>query len=680
MRLNEQITDKSPPKATEAQALLKDVIDQVTSSLAIDPKANQRVSQLGKECDDFFENYYVKPNTKGQIGSIQLNNKLSSIEAEILNFFLLDDSKTKPYLFIDHAGRGKSTILKYINYYLYRHEESLRKRIVPLYISLRDHEATISDLKNSNELHLFIKKIIKEAAYPIVLKYLKSDHINPLEWAYNKFPSSLQGLYSPAKVNNIKDIEDYLAEVAEKKYENLIDLIVGSLCYFSQFETPVVLFLDDADNFDIDIQRALLRYSGELLPLGLRVLVSLRFSSWQAIEAERRDYEPRTSTRIDWSLEQIKSLLKARLKNARQIRLQTKIHDYIDIDMSQEDIINSFVDLLENDHSVEFLVKTSNFNLHSLIRKLSIMPSSWHFNDSFLLREQLIESSTRSKKHGIALWNVYNLVLGSHRGSFKREVSMTKAGILNCFCTGDDKHGSYTFFIRLHILSRLKNNTSEKDSIKLEDLYVEYREVFSSYLGLTKVFNRSIHRLIQAGLILSKSCRPYPDISGVSEHIQDDQVFISDAGCYYLDNLYKKLEYLYFMKDDIDWPDKCDLSAMSYVTVGETATNKYKKTLLALKKLMLLEFDMLNEMRHRLNDLGDGQIARRYVSLFSPNKLSSDKRQILFTKIMLENYLSHIEWVYESRNQNYKSIFSNELNLIQEVFSDFNDAVEAFSI
>ncbi len=233
------------------------------------------------------------------------------------NFFLLDDSKTKPYLLIDHAGRGKSTILKYINYYLYRHEESLKNNILPIYISLRDHEATISALKNSEELHLFLKKIIKEAAYSVVLEYLKKDHKKPLEWVNKKFPSSLQALYPSSKINDITDIENHLAELGERKYENLINIIVGSLCHYSQFETPVILFLDDADNFDIDIQRALLRYSGKLLPLGVRVLVSLRFSSWKAIENERRDYEPHISTRIDWSLEQIKSLLKTRLNNAK---------------------------------------------------------------------------------------------------------------------------------------------------------------------------------------------------------------------------------------------------------------------------------------------------------------------------------------------------------------------------
>jgi hypothetical protein len=134
------------------------------------------------------------------------------------------------------------------------------------------------------------------------------------------------------------------------------------------------------------------------------------------------------------------------------------------------------------------------------------------------------------------------------------------------------------------------------------------------------------------------------------------------------------------MKDDIDWPDKCILSEMSYVTVGENATNKYKKTLIALKKLMILEFDMLNEMKQTFNNLGDGQIARRYISLFSPDKLSTDKRQVLFTTIMLENCLSHIEWVYKKRNQDYKSVFSNELNMIQNVFDDFKDVREAFSI
>ena len=104
MRLNESIPDLTPPPPTEAQALLKRLIDSTTESLPVD-FINDRSDEIHKSIEYFFDNYYTKPNTDGQVQ--QCKAKLSLVEAEIINFFLDDSSANKPFLFVDHAGRGK---------------------------------------------------------------------------------------------------------------------------------------------------------------------------------------------------------------------------------------------------------------------------------------------------------------------------------------------------------------------------------------------------------------------------------------------------------------------------------------------------------------------------------------------------------------------------------------------
>jgi hypothetical protein len=339
------------------------------------------------------------------------------------------------------------------------------------------------------------------------------------------------------------------------------------------------------------------------------------------------------------------------------------------------EVVDSFIALLENTQTSDFLIRTSNYNLHILLRKLLLMPDSWHFNDKYLLREQLIDKATFARTSGIPLWNTFNLVLGCHRGTYQGGDDMVRNGLLNCFCTRDDKHAYYTFFVRMHILSRLRSYDTEKTSLPIKYIYDEYRIVFGSNLGFTKVFNKALFRLIQGGLIYSKSCRRYQSLSEIEEHINDDSVFISDAGIYYADWLFSRVDYLYFMKDDIDWPEECDISGISHVKVGERIYRRHQNTLRALYKLMKLELKMLTQITQEMREPGLSSRAKSYVDLFSAESLSKGKNEILFTKVMMMEFKNHLDWVYKGKD----NIFSKEWNSINILLEDFGDIRSAFS-
>ncbi len=669
MRLNDFIPDVNKPESSDAQSLLKKVIDRVTLSLAIDPKRSVLGGRSSESVNDFFENYYTKPDLSGVVEGIEIEYDLSLIESEILNFFVSKNSDVMPFVFVDHAGRGKSTILKYICYYLCRKEKNIDEIIRPIYISLREHEIKIQEIKTANELHLFIDKLIKESIYKLVVDYLKEDHHAILLWLNTTYQSDLQARYPAGIIDKIDDIETHLSELAEKNKGDLVTLIVGTMCHYSINRRSILLILDDADNFDIDTQRALLQYASHIIPWGVKVLVSIRNSTWRSMEADRRDYEVRRSTPIHWSLDQLKSLLIKRLSNANKIQVRSKT---LRTEASPSKIVNSFIALLENNQTSDFLIRTSNYNLHSLMRKLLLMPSSWHFNDRYLLREQLIDKVTLSETPGIPLWSTFNLVLGCHRGTYKGGDDMVRNGLLNCFCTRDDKHAYYTFFVRMHIISRLRKNDTEITAVPIREMYDEYKAVFSSNLGFTKVFNRTLFRLIQGGLVHSNSCRRYQSLSEVEEHINDDSVFISDSGIYYTDWLFSRVDYLYFMKDDIDWREECDISGLNHVKIGEGPFNKHKNTLKALYKLMKLELRMLTKISEEMKG---ASIASSYITLFSAESLSKGKKEILFTKVMRDEFKLYLDRVYKGR----KEVFSKEWNAINTLLEDYSDIRTAFS-
>jgi hypothetical protein len=541
---------------------------------------------------------------------------------------------------------------------------------------LRTHEAHISEFTKTSVLHGFFKKLIKENSFKVIYNYFINSPEGPLNFINDSHHSSWQGWLHTKRIEDIcKDPGVFFSEIPERYgEERFLEFYFGMLSYYSQTVKPVVLLLDDADNFDIDIQRAILDFTKYTISLGLKSLVALRVSTWQALESDRRDYEPYISKKIDWSLNSIKSLLFKRLSNAKyllRLRSNTK-----HMQVSKKEVLNAFIDLLENEQTSDFLIKTSNYNLHSLMRKISLIPNSWHFNDHNIIKT-LLQVLPKEGGIGMPLWITFNLILGNYRGTFQSNDEVARCGLINCFCTRDQKHEYFTFFIRLHMLVRLKDAINERKSVRIKEIFDDYQQIFSENLNYTKVFHWTMYRLVQSGLLITKSCRRYQSDTEVNEHIESDSVYISDAGLYYINWLISRLDYLCFMKDDIDWPSDVDINSFNFVKVGMSRHRRHKQAFTALYELMKIELKMLEEILNRLTNPGDGKIAKKYIFDFSAHKLAKGRNTILFTKLMLDEYLEYLGWSH--RKNEYLSEVKNEKENILNLLYSYKEICEQFS-
>ena len=406
---------------------------------------------------------------------------------------------------------------------------------------------------------------------------------------------------------------------------------------------------------------------------GFRVLIALRWSSFQALRGIIRDYEPRQSPRIRWSLDQMRDLLRRRLTHASKKVVLEKSGIPAKTFTDYGKTIDSFVDLLRHRHTEEFLIKTSNYNLHTLMEKVARMPTSEYFDDRYIFKE-LEKVKIGNPDHGVPLWVAFDLILGIEDGGFKSRDDVARSGLINCFCTLDEKHEPYTFFARLHLLCRLQKNADENNTFSVRELAQEYRLIFQNNLSFTRVFFRSLFRLVQGQLILTRSCRRYWDILEIQEHIEDDHVYISEVGLYYLEWLTNRIDYLYYIKDDIDWPENDDLDGMVAASVGLERAEKHRQSYIALCKLMDLEFQMLKELLGQLKKPGDSKIAKTYVDRFSAKTLSGPNGEILFTKKMAREFEKYLTWSFP----NYRTDLKDELLQINNLENSYQNTISAF--
>ncbi|BCL63048.1 hypothetical protein DGMP_37410 [Desulfomarina profundi] len=162
----------------------------------------------------------------------------------------------------------------------------------------------------------------------------------------------------------------------------------------------------------------------------------------------------------------------------------------------------------------------------------------------------------------------------------------------------------------------------------------------------------------------------------VSEHIESDSVYISDTGLYYLNWLISRIDYLSFMKDDIDWPFDIDISSFDYVRVNMHRSKKHKQTFRALFELMKIELRMLEEIQNNLDSPGDSKIVKLYISDYSALKISKGRNTVLFTQLMLDEYIEYLGWSY------YKNVYFAEIEeekkLIDELLVDYKNVYSEF--
>jgi hypothetical protein len=193
--------------------------------------------------------------------------------------------------------------------------------------------------------------------------------------------------------------------------------------------------------------------------------------------------------------------------------------------------------------------------------------------------------------------------------------------------------------------------------------------LFGDDAHFTPVFARALRRLILGGLVFTTSCRRYQDERSFWPQVTDDSVFVAPAGRYYLLKLIGFTEYLWFMKDDIDWREA---PPFSFATISDNTVRKAKGTLKALHTLMRLEYELLDGLRATVSI---GMVKQRlYVDLFSAKRIPGS-RNVLFTGYMQERFSDRLRRKFPD----YLALFSEPLRDIHELHETFSRTREAFS-
>lgn len=635
-RLHDRTTPTEHGPPSEFQQILIDHLNEIRRSMSAGPllwASGQGVDEQARI--EFFRDYYIKPDSGGSVPLLKSEppEPLSLIEASILSH-LLDkaSSRERVFLLCEHAGRGKSTILSYLSFSLLERWSELSSNLVPIYLSIYEHDQQIKALPSRDAIYAYLDREIQTVGSDLAYSALVTRPAECLGFLHRLRGGGFHGAFPKRKIDQIAgNVEEWVADQPETVREQLR---FGALTFAAATGSRrLAVLIDDADRLESDTQRFCLQYLHRLRQLGFATLLSLRRSTYELVRREIRDKEHLLSPPIGVTQETIRHLLAQRIRrSSKRMVIRWKSRWTI----PAEKAVKGFTDLLSHPDAMDLLTSLSNENLHSLFEKVGMIAESVNFRDTYVLRQALSnaqgEGATRRK---LKLWIFFSLLFGNYRGTFKSNDTAGRAGIVNLFCTRDRNHHPYTFFVRLHVLSHLVGHETEELALRGVDIRKRYQEIFDYDPHFTSVVTRTLRRLYLAGLVHTTSCRRYQSEAVFAERIWEDSLFLSTAGQYSIQRLFKWLDYFWFMKDDIDWRDGED-TGLEPASPRQDLERKVSTSLDALLVLANTEYQMLQALHHA----SARRAWRIYLDDFSPFRLGA--KTALFTEMMLNSFEAYL--------------------------------------
>jgi len=294
-------------------------------------------------------------------------------------------------------------------------------------------------------------------------------------------------------------------------------------------------------------------------------------------------------------------------------------------DVSGQDVAACFCDLLSGHAAMKALVTLSNGNLKALFRKLRLMARSEAFSDTFIVRELLERTAVAEHRRGKhKTWIFYSLLLGNHSGTFKRDPDARKANIVNLFDSSTSGEYPFRYFIRLNLLMYLYKQwrllRDPTHFINVADLHRKFTGAFGTLVSAS-LFVDALFALVESELVLMESCRRY-SADTIMPRAFSDSVQISSAGCFYFENLLHKIEYPYYIKDDIDWWLTELPKDLRPAHRDHAQPVKFKAVIAAIELLLKAEYDLLTTLKaHWGVSRGGKDALERYRDHFSPHGL-----------------------------------------------------------
>lgn len=647
MRLNDLISPSNTFVA-EPRHYLGKIIDEIVYNPA-PPITSYPEDQLDPELTKFFENYYICLDSLGNLPDDCNHTEqicISSYEEKIINFCKNPHSETRICVLHGHTGVGKSTLIRRIIYYIYPKCSSLKTSYFPVYLRL-PNLITSDDVPDWFSLKKAIMgEVINKPIYLTIMRELAENTTNILEElnSEEKFRSRFPPRVRKDATSNIEEwITSYFnSDDREVFLQHVLALLTR------QRKFKITLILDDVDRYSSKVHDSVFMALDRIAASGIAILVSMRTSTFESTSTkilEYRDQKIELSLKaeiINQIIQQRVGVLQKDMILDPEIPFRIKNYERV----TGKDVSYSFCSLISQPQCMKALINLSNTNLKHVFLKLDLMAKSEAFSDTFIARQLLERDLIRGTDLPQSkIWIFYHLLLGNYAGTYRADSIMQRAGLINVFDCSEPSQNPWKHFIKLNLLICLyrywRENRNDEQYLTVIELHKKFQLAFGNTIE-PSLFEDALWTLIDSELVFMGSCRRYKQES-LNEHVYSDTLKISFAGRFYLDNLVHKVEYLFFIKDDIDWRNEIqDLD----LKPARRDYNRHVKFADVLKSLLYLsreEFSCLGILRAYWigNSNGEDSI-RCYRDYFSPNGLPGAS-SISICETILRNFKRFIK-------------------------------------
>lgn len=641
MKINENLTPMEMFQV-ESKRFLTEIIEEIQYNPP-PPLEKTPNEQTPESLEKFYQEHYVLLDSFGDlpVDCSDQSLKLSSYEKRVINFCSSPRSETRICVLHGHTGVGKSTLLRRVVYYIYPKCPELRKLFTPIYLRLTPN--LISE--DPDTLCKLLQAEIIESIYTSLRDTLLGDLRRILT------TMNLQGRFitmfsdsvieEAVKLGGEKWINNFFSS-QDQKYQFLMDLL-RLLIREKGFQ--VVLILDDVDRHAHAVHTCVFLALDTLAVYGISCIVSMRTSTYLTTSVQLLEYRDQ-KIELLVTPDLIRQILNRRLELLEKtIQLEPdipyKIAEYHEV--KGKDVVECFCSLISRGPCMKALIHISNTNLKSVFLKLELMSRSDVFSDEFIVR-QLLERDLveEQQSKGSKIWIFYHLLLGNYAGTFRSSPDARKAGLINLFDSSMPSNNNWRHFIRINLLIYLykywRKNRNENAYIGVADIQEEFKQSFGTLVGMSLLMD-AINALVESELVFMESCRRYFDEPVTfKQYIFSDAAQISYAGKFYLENLLHKVEYLYFIKDDIDWSIKGFPKNLRAAQRDYNRPTKFESLLSALSLLQHEEYNCLAKLKAYWSSTDEGtQGLSRYRDLFSPYDISP-RNDISICDTILNSY------------------------------------------
>jgi hypothetical protein len=647
MRLNDLISPINT-FSTEPRHYLGKIIDEIVYNPP-HPTTSYPEDQIDSGLQNFFENYYVCLDTKGNLLD-ESNNKeqifISSYEEKIISFCKNPHSETRICVLHGHTGVGKSTLIRRIIYYIYPKSPFLKASFIPVYLRL-PNLITSEDVPDWSILKKAIMgELINKPIYLKIMHELEGNTKNILEELNTEV--KFRSRFSPRVIEEAsRNIYEWIASYFSPD-DREIFLQHVLLALIHEHKLKITLILDDVDRYSSKVHDAVFMALDRIATSGIAIVVSMRTSTFESTSTKILEYRDQMTELtlkeeiINQVVQQRIGILQKDISLDPEIPFRIKNYEKI----TGKDVVDSFCSLISRPPCMNAIVNLSNTNLKHVFKKLDLMAKSEAFSDTFIAR-QLLErdillnnNSSQSK-----VWIFYHLLFGNYAGTFRADSTMQRAGLINLFDCSEPSQNPWRHFIKLNLLICLyrywKDNRDEEKYLSVIELKKKFQLSFGSIVEVS-LFDDAMWTLIDSELVFMGSCRRYKKDT-LNEHMYSDTLKISFAGRYYLENLVHKVEYLFFMKDDINWRNEIHELNLKPAKRDYNRNIKFTDVLKALLYLTEEEYSCLGILRAHWIDNANGEDSLKcYLDNFSPNGLPGASG-ISICETILRNFKSFMK-------------------------------------